>query len=362
VDLSQRTVADLGDVPGDPSEVVWAEAGKSVLFSRTVSGLTNIWKFSLRDKALTQITFGTGPDSSPMPDPGGKGIYMVNGKSSGILTAYHVRSKESTDIASENATQPAISADGKRVMFITIPAKDRTELWASNIDGSSKVKLATSGSLGTSSWAPDNFHLSFVEEISGGHSKAYIVGADGSGLHQLRWPERNLQSLVWSTDQKAVYLSSFAKGGSEVSLWRENVDGSDPVRITEGCGWVYDIEPGGQHLLSLITGGEKVGIYEWSIPDGKCTPLLLGVVTFGVLSATDGRSFMYAIPSRHDVTIYRQNWQAGKIIGQPQVAVKLPFAFPLVSGGNAYDFSRDLSTIVYARPGGHADLYLLSQK
>jgi hypothetical protein len=30
--------------------------------------------------------------------------------------------------------------------------------------------------------------------------------------------------------------------------------------------------------------------------------------------------------------------------------------------GNAYDFSKDLSTIVYARPGGHLDLYLLSQK
>jgi hypothetical protein len=30
-------------------------------------------------------------------------------------------------------------------------------------------------------------------------------------------------------------------------------------------------------------------------------------------------------------------------------------------GGNGYDFSRDLSTIVYARPGDYADLYLLSQ-
>jgi len=30
--------------------------------------------------------------------------------------------------------------------------------------------------------------------------------------------------------------------------------------------------------------------------------------------------------------------------------------------GTTYDFSRDLSTIVYARPGNHTDLYLLSQK
>jgi hypothetical protein len=28
--------------------------------------------------------------------------------------------------------------------------------------------------------------------------------------------------------------------------------------------------------------------------------------------------------------------------------------------GNAFDFSPDLSTVVYARPGGQADIYLLA--
>jgi hypothetical protein len=42
--------------------------------------------------------------------------------------------------------------------------------------------------------------------------------------------------------------------------------------------------------------------------------------------------------------------------------LKVPFAFSLAYGTNASDFSRDLSTIVYERPGGNADLYLLSQK
>jgi hypothetical protein len=48
------------------------------------------------------------------------------------------------------------------------------------------------------------------------------------------------------------------------------------------------------------------------------------------------------------VSIYRQNWQGGKPVGQPQVALKLPFAFPLTTQGNAYDFSRNLATVVYA--------------
>ena len=78
---------------------------------------------------LTQITFGTGPDDSPMPDPGGKGVNFVNGNSSGSLTAYDVQSRKSTNIVSEDATNPSISPDGKRLMYIAFPVRDRTELW-----------------------------------------------------------------------------------------------------------------------------------------------------------------------------------------------------------------------------------------
>jgi hypothetical protein len=78
--------------------------------------------------------------------------------------------------------------------------------------------------------------------------------------------------------------------------------------------------------------------------------------------ARDGKSFLYDIASRSEVTIYRQSWKDGRLIGQPLVALRLPFAYAQSYDTNASDFSLDLSTIVYARPGGNADLYLLSQK
>jgi len=362
VDLSNKTAVEFGDAVGNPQEAVWGEAGKTLLFSRTLNGLTNIWKYNLQDKAFTQISFGTGPDSWPMPDPAGRGIYFVSGKSSGFLTAYNVRSKQSTDIASENATQPAFSRDGKRVMYLTLPAKDRVELWASNIDGSNKVKLASSGSLDTATWAPDNFHLAFIEEKTGSTTTVYVVAADSSDLHQIPWAAGTVQNVLWSDDQKTIYLNSFEKGVTGLTLWRANADGSSPEKLTNDCGDAFDVAPGGQYLLTETSTGEKIGIYEFSLAEKKCTLLLPGVVTFGINSAADGKSFLYAVPSQHEVTIYRQPWHDGNLLGPTQVALKLPFAFPLISGGNAYDFSRDLSTVVYARPGGHADLYLLSQK
>src|SRR5271156_1076823 len=125
INVTSREAVDLGGVISGNLAVVWAEPGKTVLLSRTVNGLLNIWNYNLQDRSLTQITFGTGPDYEPMPDPGGKGIYFVNGSSSGFLTAYHVHSKASTEIVSEDASQPIISPDGKRVMYVTLPAQDR---------------------------------------------------------------------------------------------------------------------------------------------------------------------------------------------------------------------------------------------
>ncbi len=358
VDLSKKTADDLGEVSSSLEDAAWGEPGKSLLLSRTVNGLNNLWEYDLKNRTMTQITSGTGPDFSPMRDPSGKGIYFVNGKASGLLTAYNARSKQSTDIAAENATQPVVSPDGKRISYVTTPSGDRSEVWAANVDGSNKMKIASSKSLATGDWAPDSFHFYFMEEEP---NRIFVAGADGSGVHQIPWNGGVTQNVVPSADQKYIYVNSFDQGASRGTIWRASTDGSNLELITNECGHAWVAVPGGQYLLTVMLGTNG-GISEFSLADKKCTSLLPGVVTFGVTLANDGKSFLYAIPSRSDVTIFRQPWHDGKLTGPTQVALKLPFAFPLLAGGNAYDFSSDLATVVYARPGGQADLFLLSQK
>jgi tRNA A-37 threonylcarbamoyl transferase component Bud32 len=378
INVTNHLMTDLGEVSGNP-DVVWAEPGNSVLFSCTVNGLTNIWRYSLQNRSLTQITFGTGPDFSPMPDPGGKGIYFVNGRSSGSLVTYNVHLKKSTDIVSEEATQPIISPDGKRVMYITIPARQagrhraaggypdmgwpqKAELWVADIDGGNKLKLASGESLNTGTWALDNFHLSFWEQRAGVADKGYIVGADGNGLLQLPRTGDTIFNLVWSRDQKSVYVNGEELGRRIPNVWKWSLGSSNLEKVVDDCGLVFDADPSGEYLSSVVQFGEKIGIYEVSTSERKCIPLLRGTVTSNPTFARDGKSFFYAIASRSGVTIHRQAWKNGRSIGAPQVALKIPFAFSDTYNGNAYDFSRDLSTIIYARPGSHADIYLLSQK
>jgi hypothetical protein len=172
--------------------------------------------------------------------------------------------------------------------------------------------------------------------------------------------EGTIASISWSADGKSLYISTAEPGATfKFTVWKANADGSNVQRFAEGC-VAWDAAPDGKYLLASIPLGDEVGIYEVPLADRKCTPLLPGVETVLPRFARDGKSFLYAIAAPGEVTFYRQPWRDGNVMGKPEVALKLPFAFPLFYQGNAFDFSRDLSTIVYARPGGQADLYLLS--
>jgi Tol biopolymer transport system component len=360
VTISTHTAADIGEVPADVNGVAWDEPGKSVFFAHTVKGLTNIWKYNLEDRSLTQVTSGAGPDFSPMPDPAGKGFYYVNGKSSGFLTAYNVRSKQSVDIASETATQPSISPDGKRLMYIISPEVSHRELWVSDIDAKNKVKVASSERLATGTWSHDSRQINFVDDASK-RSRLYVAGGDGSGVREVPWNGTYIATSIWSIDDKALYIGA-VEPATGISTWKVNIDGSDARKIASSCAFVSDLSPDGKYLIGILPRGDGAGIYQLSLADNKCDALIPGAFTFGALYAPDGKSILYAAATRGEMTVYRQPWLGGKLTGSVQVALKVPFAFSISFGGNAYDFSRDLSTVVYSRPGGQHDLYFLSQK
>jgi Tol biopolymer transport system component len=355
--LPGRKATDLGVslAPPLPTGTVWAEPGKSLLFSRTVNGLTNLWKLDLANQALTQVTFGPGPDYSPLPDPSGRGIYYVNGKRSGFLTIYHPKSGQSTDIIAENSTQPAISPDGKRVMYIKLVEGGQSEVWVSDMDGGNKVRLADSGTFNTGEWTRDGSKVSWSDPVQ---AKGFVADADGRNRHEIENVEGFSGFMSWSPDGSALYFSS---RDEHHTIWKANGDGSNPQRFAQDCGNALESSPDGKYLLTFVSLGDKVGIYEVSVLDKKCTQLIPDVVTYGFYFAPDGKSFVYPVAEQGGAVFYRQGWHDGQVVGKPEVALKLPFNLRLFYAGNAFDFTRDLSSIVYTRPGGEADLYLLSQ-
>ena len=365
VNLGTRVSGKIGELDGSPTGLTWADGGQDLACSRTVNGVTNIWTYHLSDTTLTQNTFGAGPDLSPMSDPGGKGIYFVNGRRSGALTAYHPKTRQSVDLVSELATQPTFSWDGRHVAYIVLAGNaQQGDLWVSDIDGGERVKLASGTQLITMAFSSDNSEFLF-SETEGGLPKVYLVKTDGTGLRQVGWSGSSVGYAAPVPGNQGFYVGGSEKELSRITTWKVSADGSTVEKLTtEDCGAVWDASPDGKYLLLSLNAGTQtnVGISELSVSDGKCTSLVPGTNTLVVHFAADGKAILYLAASRGETTIYRQPWQQGKLAGPAQPAVKLPFAFRQGFSGNAYDFSKDLSTIVYARPSGQADLYYLSQR
>jgi serine/threonine protein kinase len=363
VNTATHASQKIGELSGSPTGLVWEQPGKTLLYSRTVNDITNIWQYRIDDGRLRQVTFGAGPDLSPMPSPPAKGTYFVNGKRSGMLTAYQPRTKQSIDITTDEGTQPAISWDGQHVMYITLSGNaQQGDIWVSDIDGKNQVKLASGTEPITATFLSNSSRAVFVVKEDG-KDKVYLIKLDGTGLIQVPWSGVSGGYGSPAPDSRFFYLGGQETDLAKISIWKVAADGSGIEKLVDDCGAVWDASPDGKYLLTSInTGAQTIGVSEFSLADRKCTPLLPDLNTLVVHFSADGKSILYLGARHGETTIYRQPWKDGRLTGSAQPAVSLPFTFRQGYSGNAYDFSKDLSTVIYARPGGHADLYLLSHK
>jgi serine/threonine protein kinase/Tol biopolymer transport system component len=331
-------------------DVVWHRPGESLLMSRVVNGIRNIWSYDLATKKFTQITFGAGPDRFPFIDSQTKRLYYANRRSAGSLARYDPKTNSISDVVPDEASQPAISADGKKLMYLRFVDPGIVELWVSDVDGNNKIRITSSTQIGTGFWAPDASHISFISE-----QKPYIATPDGKNTQALTPLEGESMTIGWSHDGKKIYATSLVR--TTPVIWRLNpAGGGSPEKFAEGVA-TMDPTPDGKYLLGVRYWGKNLGIYAVSIADKKLIPLIPGAVTFVIRVAPDGRSFLFPLQEEGKITIYRQEFVDGKLIGKPKVAMKLPFTFPLAFRGNAYDFAPDLSNIVFVKPGGQADWY-----
>ena len=362
LNMATRQTTELGSISGSPGSFRWDEPGKSIFLNRNVNGIINLWEYRLDDRSLTQITSGAGPDSDAMRDPSGKGIFFVNGKDSGFLSVYDVRAKSSRDIVTELALQPTISPDGKRLMYVTTPEPGHYELWVLDVDGASRTKiLSAPDPLSTGAWSPNGTRLQFSKSKDSG-DESFIVNADGTHLEQLPKTLHQIDSGAWGGDGTELFFGGLQDAQSrELTTWRVSADTHAAERFTEGCGFVMDQSKDRKYLLMTRLSGDQPGIYQLSVADKKCTPVVPGVITFLPRFGGDRKSVVYSDSARGEVIVSRVPWSDGKV-GRPQQIFKLPFAFPQRYAGNAYDIALDLSKVVYVRPGGQFDIYLLERK
>ena len=363
LDLATGGVEQLSPLDAVPNSLpAWDVPGESILLSRTVHGITNIWEYNLGNRDFRQVTTGPGPDYNPMLDPSGRGIYFVNGERSGTLTVYRAASKQFADLISQDVAQPTLSRDGRHIAY-EILRQGQTELWVSNLDGKNRVEIASAPQIDMDDFSRDGERVLFSEmsPTQSQPAKNFIVGVDGTNRRRLADAGNWIATGIWSADDATVYLTA-GFDPEHWQVWRVPVNGGNATLLGEGCGAVGDVSSDGRYALTVNWAQGKFGIDQFSLATKECTAIHAGAASYFVKFAPGEKSFLYPVTANGATKIYRQAWRDGKIIGQPTVAMTFPAQVRTDYNGNAYDFTRDLSTIAYVRPSGHQDLYLLKQK
>jgi Tol biopolymer transport system component len=294
-----------------------------------------------------------------MVDPVSRGIYFVTSKETGSLYSLDMHSGASNEIIPELASQPALSPDGKSLMYLRVIQREKNEeIWTSSIEGNNRVRIAAGSRANTGSWSPDGTKIAFTVD-----QKAYVANANGRNLHQIPIKDAALMNnIVWSNDGEALYITvNIDDFGSNGLVWKAAANGQKAEAVTAGF-MINDISADGKFLIGIGNRSDNLGINQISVDDKKSTVVVEELNSLNAYFAKDGKSILYTTATPEEITIYSLPWENGKVTGPPVVAQKIAPKFPLVYYGNAFDFTKDLSTLVYARPSVNADIYLLSYK
>src|SRR5262249_29674997 len=207
--------------------------------------------------------------------------------------------------------------------------------------------------LNTGLWSHDAKRIAFVdlgEQVKG----VYIADADGKSVTPIAKLPGTIQIMGGSVDGQSLYAATTV--GSQYWIYRMKSDGAQPEKFAEGA-TIMDPTPDGKSFLCVRLSGKNSGVWALSLTDKKLIPLVPDVSTFALRMAADGKSLLYPVPGKGQIIFYKADLGDGKVIGSPKEVLRLPFAFPLAFNGNAYDFTPDLSTIIYAKPNGQEDFY-----
>jgi Tol biopolymer transport system component len=146
------------------------------------------------------------------------------------------------------------------------------------------------------SWTPGD-KIVYVSNESG-HSDIWIADADGKNRKQLTANNATNVSPVATPDGRYIVFGLWQDGTR--TLWRINIDGSNPVRLTPGYSGSYPaISPDSRWVIYAALEGANPTLWKMSIDGGAAVNLTDSVATLASVSP-DGRFIAYLYPESPD--------------------------------------------------------------
>src|SRR5258708_17266953 len=132
---------------------------------------------------------------------------------------------------------PQPSPDEKKLVYMS-GGTDRSEIWVSNLDGSSPHKLTDMGRCGTPRWSPDSRWIAFDSDGRTGQAGIYVISPEGGQPQPVVVDEWNNMARSWSRDGKWSYFASgSANDSEETEVWKVSFPGGQFVQLTRRGGF-----------------------------------------------------------------------------------------------------------------------------
>ena len=134
-------------------------------------------------------------------------------------------------------SNPNISPDGKRVAFASFRT-GAPEIYICDAAGGDVRRLTSMNAAvaGSPRFSPDGKWLAFDSRPLSGEADIYIMSADGGPMRRLTSDPAADTVPTWSRDGAYIYFQSNRSGSAQV--WKMKADGSNPVQITHGGGYI----------------------------------------------------------------------------------------------------------------------------
>jgi len=195
-----------------------------------------------------------------------------------------------------------LTDDGKKL--VSVQSQGLVNLWVvPGGDASKAIRLPTGNvinffsSTGSNvAWAPDG-RIVYVSNESG-TAGIWITDQDGSNRKQLTANSAANVSPVVTPDGRYVVFGLWQDG--KRNLWRMNLDGSNPIKLTSGLGDSFPtLTPDSRWVIYTSYEAPKPTLWKVSI-DGGAPVQITDHVTAVATISPDGKSIAYTYPESAD--------------------------------------------------------------
>ncbi|HJP94465.1 MAG TPA: protein kinase [Pyrinomonadaceae bacterium] len=285
----------------------WSPDGKIIAATvGTLGGRSKVMGYSVADgseRELSPESWAFAARVQWLPDM--SGLLLVAGDTPASAMLWHVNYPDgrvrriTNDLNIYRAI--GLTQDGK--MFTTVQAQGLVNLWlVPDGDAAKAIRLPTGNvsfysSAGNSvSWVPDG-RIVYVSNESGA-ADIWIADRDGNNRKQLTANNALNFAPVVSADGRFVVFVSVQN--NRRNLWRMNLDGSNPVRLTSGLIDLFpSISPDSRWIIYTAVEGSKPTLWKISMDGGTPVQVTDHVATAATISP-DGKSIVYTYPESSD--------------------------------------------------------------